>query len=95
MVRNHVFHECTNHIKLVCHFIRSKLTEGFVSLHHVSTSARLADVFTKPLTGVAYNSLLLKLGVLSPSNLGEGGGGVGLPHSHAQCRAPVQSEAPT
>ena len=43
--------------------------EGLIRLSHVPTRHQLADLFTKPLTGIQYHSILSKLGVHPPSNL--------------------------
>jgi len=69
IAKNPVFHERTKHIELDCHFVREKLMAGLISLHHVSTTHQLADILTKPLTGVLHRHLIGKLGVCAPTNL--------------------------
>jgi len=74
IAKNPVFHECTKHIELGCHFVREKLLVGLINLYHVKTKAQLADILTKPLSGFSHYQLLSKLGVQRPPNLR---GGVG------------------
>ena len=63
IAKNPVFHERTKHIEVDCHFVRTKLQEGLITLQYVSTDSQLADVFTKALTGVKHSHLMNKLSV--------------------------------
>ena len=47
---NPVFHERTKHIEVFCHSILDTLESRVISLHHISSDLRVADVFTKALT---------------------------------------------
>lgn len=44
-----MLHARTKHIELKYHFLRQKVQSKDVSLEHVSTKEKLADIFTKPL----------------------------------------------
>jgi len=65
IAKNPVFHERTKHIEVDCHFVRDKLQQGLIALHHISTNSQLADIFTKALTGVKHSTILSKLSVIT------------------------------
>lgn len=54
IARNPVFHECTKHIDLDCHFTSEKVMEGLIQLSYLPTASQLADVLTKVMPSAQF-----------------------------------------
>ena len=58
-----VMHSKTKHIPIKFHFLRDQVMSNVIKLEYVGTKDQIADVFTKPLPKMQFDSLRDHLGV--------------------------------
>ena len=63
--KNPVQHSRTKHIDIRHHFIRELVEQSTLCLEYVETAKQLADIFTKSLDSIRFDSLRKSLGVCS------------------------------
>ena len=63
--KNPVMHSKTKHIPIEYHFLRDQVISKIAKLEYVGTKDQIADIFTKPLPKMQFESLRNQLGVCS------------------------------
>lgn len=65
LTKNPEFYARTKHIELRHHFLREQVLEGNIDIVRVDTKDNLADIFTKALARLAFETILTRLGLIS------------------------------
>ena len=63
--KNPVQHARTKHIETMHHFLKYYVDKKVVSMNFIGINDQIADIFTKVLNRHPYESLRLKLGMIS------------------------------
>lgn len=64
LVQNPELHHRTKHIDIRLFFVRDVYQDDTINLKHVESANQLADAFTKPLATAAFQSNMMKLGMI-------------------------------
>ena len=63
ITHNPMQHDCTKHLEIDRRFTKEKLDSGMVCMPFMSTKQQIADVLTKSLFKLKFESLVMKLGM--------------------------------
>ena len=73
IARNPVQHDRTKYMSMNRHYIFENIDHGIIQLAFVMSADQKANIFTKPLPGLRFQSLVIKLGTVNIPG-GRGGG---------------------
>ena len=65
LAKNPVSHARTKHIDIRYHYVREAVQDGIISLTYCPTEEMAADLLTKPLPRGRFESLRIKMGLVS------------------------------
>ena len=63
LTSNPILHQRTKHFELDLHFVREKVTQGVIAVHHIPSEEQTADVLTKAVSSSRFPYLRTKLRV--------------------------------
>jgi hypothetical protein len=64
LAKNPIFQAHTKHIEIHHHFIREKVQDKQITLYHISTHDKLADILSKPLNRLKFQQHHTSLGIV-------------------------------
>jgi hypothetical protein len=64
LMKNHVFHECSKHIRVRYHYVMECVEEGSIQAEFINTQDQLADIGTKALGRVRFQELSARIGMV-------------------------------
>ena len=73
MAKNPVQHERTKHARVARNYIKQNIDAGFIIPQYVPSLEQIADIFTKGVTGLQFQNLVSKLGMINIYTQLEGG----------------------